>query len=344
MNEDILTPIEQAVTTHNFPCLIPTFQIRNGNLYLGKDLIKNLDLQELLFLSCCDGEIDYESIKNNVPESTDYRDYFDTFLIDLPAKKEPDLSEKKGSRILVISPHGYEGYISMGSAIEDWTTDENTVEYLTCFSQQTALRKELNIGSFQALNLLRKDETELCARLCGTVNHQLNFPDHKYAQTHLFQDDFTNEYKKVSAALRTQLYKKILTINPDQIYFPAGLSNNRDGALIFELVLDFYKKSLFPSASFLIYGDFPFSTHYSAIDDLRIVLDERFVQWEECIKKTGKPQNINTQSYRAFSSLFKPSDKKMVDNLMRRNTILTGETGEFELTHFIKLIDKPLNQ
>jgi hypothetical protein len=344
MNEEVLTPIHETAIANHYPCLIPAFQIRNNALYFGNHLIKDLNLKELLFLSCCDGEIDYESIQSNIPESADFRRYLAPFLIELPLKKETKPIAEHSPTILVISPHGFEGYLSIGETIENWNSNEIIVHYLTCFTQQSTVRKDLDIENSEALNMLRKDETELCARLCVTINHQLNFPDHQFAQTHLFPDDFAKQYKKVSGVLRQQLYKTIHAINPDKIYFPAGLLDNKDGALIFELILDFYKKSLFPSTLFYSYADFPFSANYSAIDDLRITLTDRFVHWEEVIEKTEKSKNINAECYRIFSSLFEPSSKKIISNLIRRNTILAGEAEGSELNHFFKLTDKAINQ
>lgn len=323
-----------------YPCLVPSFHIQQGALYWGNERVTDLSDEELLFLMCCDGTLTLRDIVVGIPDALRYIESFENILVSLPANKNAPSPVSSHPDILVVSAHGYEGFLSMAGSLDKWANDGLSTTLLSCFSQQTAARSEFSFDHTDSLALLRMEEARTSAALTtsGVINWQL--PDHDCARKGLFPDDFEERYKTVSTQLKRQLYEQIEGMKPHRVYFPAGLSGNRDGTLIFRLLLDFFKQSYFPEVEFFIYEDFPYAIRYNGIDQLMNDLDRAFVGIKEHFEDVSEHSTLRKEVYKIYQSLFAPEDSHLPDHLLMRNAVAAGVHPGKKLERYFQLTDK----
>lgn len=300
-----------------YPLLLPHVQVSASRLWLGDNLIRELSAGEEKYCLLATGiNLHSEMLKqSDITELPPEIAAFILFLTE-PAFKTRTDSQK----ILIISPNPQTGYIAAGGTILKWTDAEPV--HVICFSRTNECSFPHVFKSPGDVSAIRRDEADICSRICGSKNIFLNYPSYSLRQKNWQRESSPEAPHDLAANLGMALYRLIKEFSPAVIFAPAAIGDHPDHAMINRIMIDFFKEGYLGDAKLLLYQDFPYSVAYNMVDDFLYRTECAFVKLEDRFEDVSDQMQVKEQLFDACFSMLAPTEKQLVTHIMRRNRLV----------------------
>ena len=333
-----MTKVFAGIQEDVYPLLLPHVTVGDGKLWLGTAELCELTAREENYCRLCDGTRSLEHIIEeagpppSAPQAT-------AFIVPLLSSLAIAGEQPKSKRVLVISPTPQTGYMAAGGTLAKWADAE--VLHLVCFSQtKDAVFPEI-FTSAAGVSAIRRDESTLCAAICGCNNRFLNYPAYSLRKEDWPGTSSAEHPRELAAALQAAVYQVIREFAPSVIMAPAAIGNHPDHALLNRMAIDFFKQDFFSGTRFLLYQDFPYAIAYNMIDDFLWKTEHCFVRLQDHFEDISGQLALKDILYTIYFSALAGSDRQLVNHIARRNKLACADPllqDAAGLEHFYELL------
>lgn len=317
-----------------YPLLLPHVHISGNCLWLGDNLICGLSAAEEQYCLLANGTNPHSDMiaRSGV---TDLQAGISAFILYLhePARA---IKESPLKKMLVISPNPQTGYLSTGGTLLKHTDAEAV--HVICFSRTNDCSFPQVFKSTDDVSAIRRDEAEICSRICGAKNIFLHYPAYSLRKTNWPRDSSAEAPNDLAANLGLSLYALIKKISPDIIFAPAAIGGHPDHSMIHRIVLSFFKEDRIGNAKLLLYQDFPYTVAYNMVDDFLYSTECSFVKLEDHFEDVSGHVTAKELLYDACFSILPPAEKQLALHILRRNRLACPGLRQAEaIEHFYEV-------